>query len=189
MATDKLPQKRRFIDAEFATLKQTFADNEELLKAIRKVMLQVELSKEEKKMITNTFNNEAVFNVVSKTFLPQIDTDAPLGQVVDLWLTLDLKGMSPNEAWDMMLVRDKLINYIKQQLELLKGGALVDGIFFNNLEFSEDKDVDDAFIDQLTRQQIIQHVEQQLFQLQTLAGVKTETVEETLARINKDSSK
>jgi len=103
----------RITDAELSLIKITFADNEVLLKLLRKV------------------------------FLPEISADAPLGQNIDLWMTVKIEDMTPEQA---------LIN--------LKA-----------------------------RNTLISHIEMCLQQLNILAGIKTESVEQTKERLKKDSSK
>lgn len=76
----------RFTEEEIAIIRSTFLDNEKLLKVLRKV------------------------------FLPEYDPQAPLGQVVDLWMTLDLKDLSPDQAMVKIWARNSLITHIEQQL-------------------------------------------------------------------------
>lgn len=106
-------KQMRITDAELEIIKALFAENEPALKLMRKI------------------------------FLPELDPTTPIGQNIDLWMTIKVEDMSPEEA---------LIN-IK------------------------------------ARNTLISHVEQQLMQLKTLAGMKKESVEETKNRLLKDSSK
>lgn len=78
----------RFTDEELSLLKNTFKDNEKLLKLLRKV------------------------------FLPEYDPEAPLGQTVDrLWMGLDmLAQMSPHDRELAILVHLKLNNHVERQL-------------------------------------------------------------------------
>lgn len=110
---EKNKGEMRITDAELSWIKNTFAENDIGLKVFRKI------------------------------FFPEVTVNAPLGQNVDLWMTLKLEEMSPEEA---------LVN-IK------------------------------------ARNSVIQHVEGCLMQLKALAGLKEETVEQTLERLKKDSSK
>ncbi len=109
----KAGSQMRITDADLSIIKNTFAENDELLKVLRKV------------------------------FLPEITEDTPLGQVIDLWMTVKIEDLTPEQA---------LIN-IK------------------------------------ARNTLITHIEQQLLQLKFLAGMKSETVDQTKERLSKDSSK
>lgn len=106
-------QKMRFSDEELSTIKALFADNEKALSLMRKV------------------------------FLPELTTDVPFGQNIDLWMTIKVEDMSTEQAIINLKARNTLIN----------------------------------------------HVEQCLMQLQTLAGVKTESVDETKAKLAANSAK
>lgn len=106
-------KEMRITDAELSWIKNTFAGNDMGLKIFRKI------------------------------FFPEIKVETPIGQQVDLWMTIPLEDLTPEEA---------LIN-IK------------------------------------ARNSLIQHVEQCLVQLKVLAGLKEETVEQTVERLKKNSSK
>lgn len=185
----QLPPKRRFSDSEFTTIKHNFADNEPLLIAIRKHFLQFPLTKEEQDMITNAFSHKDVHDIVSKVFLPTIDPDAPFGQIVDLWLTVKIDDKTPMEAYPLLLARETLINYLELRLFELGTGKLTNELSLESLSFDKDKDELDIYANMLARNTIVSHVEQQVFQLNTLAGRKDETQEETLKRLERDSSK
>lgn len=79
----------RISDAELDILKKAFAGNVELLKLLRKV------------------------------FLPEIDPTAPLGQQVDLWMTVDLKDLTAEQAMVRLWARNMLITHVEQQLMML----------------------------------------------------------------------
>lgn len=106
-------QQMRINDNDLSLIKNTFANNEELLKTLRKI------------------------------FLPELDPKTPLGQNIDLWMTLKIDDMSPEQAIINLKARNTLIT----------------------------------------------HIEMCLNQLNVLAGKKDETVAETKARLQKDSSK
>lgn len=108
-----MSKEMRINDSDLQIIKSLFADNLEALKVIRKI------------------------------FLPELDPKAPIGQNFDLWMTMKIEDVSPEEALINLKARNTLIN----------------------------------------------HVEQCLMQLSALAGQKSETVEETKARLAKNSSK
>lgn len=88
-------------------------------------------------------DNVDALKLLRKVFLPEITSDAPLGQNIDLWMSAPIDDMSPADA---------LIN-IK------------------------------------ARNQLIQHVERCLMILATIAGQKGESIEQTKARLQKNSTK
>jgi len=79
-------QQMRFTDEELGLIKTTFKGNEKLLKLLRKV------------------------------FLPEYDPNAPLGQVIDLWMTLDLGQLTPQEQAVRIYARNSLISHIETRL-------------------------------------------------------------------------
>ena len=83
-------QQRRITDSELAIIKGLFADNEEALIVMRKV------------------------------FLPEYDPNAPLNQVVDLWLTVDFEGKSSEEKIILIEARNQIIKHIEACLNQLK---------------------------------------------------------------------
>jgi len=83
-------KQMRITDAELKTIKHTFADNDHLLKVLRKV------------------------------FLPEIDPNAPIGQTIDLWMTLKTDDASPDQLVINLKARNLLITHIEQQLMQLK---------------------------------------------------------------------
>jgi hypothetical protein len=82
-----------FSEAELSLIKNTFKDNEDLLKLMRKV------------------------------FLPEFDPKAPLGQTIDLWMNLNLKEMSPEHAHINILARNQMISHLENQLLVLNALA------------------------------------------------------------------
>lgn len=172
----------RFTDNELRLMKNTFAENFNILKVLRKVMLQMELTEVEKTTAKKNFNskNEEMVNLMHKVFLPTLDGEAPINQMVDLWLTLDVNNKTPEAASQQIEARGFVIKFLSQQLKVLEG-----------------KDEETLRLDELMNNQtnlmarntIIIHVEQQLNQLRLLSGTKEETPEETVKRLSKDSSK
>ncbi len=83
-------KEKRFTDEEIGTIKALFKNNEKGLKVLRKV------------------------------FLPTYDFDAPLGQTVDLWMTLNLMSLSPQDREVQIIARNQLITHVEQQLMQLQ---------------------------------------------------------------------
>lgn len=83
-------QQMRITDKELELIKSTYAGNEELLMLLRKV------------------------------FLPELDPATPLGQNLDLWMTLKVEDLSPEEAIINLKARNTVIQHIEQQLLSLK---------------------------------------------------------------------
>jgi hypothetical protein len=181
-----MKKQMRYSDAELSVIKNTFCENEDVLKAIRKHFLQLKLSKAEEAMLKG-FSKD-VLAVLRKSFLPEIDGDAPIHQVVDLLITVDIKEKTPDQLYLAFNARKVLIDYLEARLGEMEGSK-VESISFKELSVIEGKDEEKLWIDMNVRNTLVVHVEQQLAQLQILAGSKDETPEATKEKLLKDSSK
>lgn len=181
-------QTMRFSDSELEIIKSIFSENDAILIALRKVFLQFPLSVDESKLILNNFfGKDEVIKVLRKAYLPELDPDAPLHQLIDLWMTVDIKDKEPEKAINQLVARDIVIKYLDQQLNLLANPqSKIDIKLSSLIEIGEARETYSNFI---ARNTIIQHTEMQLSMLNTLAGYKEETLENTKARLLKDSSK
>lgn len=193
----KTKQKMRFSDEELQLIKNTFADNDDLLKVLRKVFLQMDLTTNDMELLrVMILNKPDLLKVLRKNFLPELEQDVPIGQQIDLWLTIGLKDMIPEIA--VMHLKSIQIwkDYLEQQFEALDKEEF---FLFNKkitlrelsgIKIKDDYKYDtDIYIDMLARNTIINSVEQGLMQLLILAGKKDETVEELKNRLAKDSAK
>ena len=178
-------QKMRYNNGELGLIKNTFADNDEILIAIRKVFLQGELNKLEGDIINGL--NDEVLAIIKKEILPDIDLDAPLFQIVDMWATIDF-SQDPQKISYALADRQIVVDYLKQQYEILKGGKLIE-IRLKDLIYRKEKNPDQAIIDLSARNSIIKHIDAHLNFLKLLAGRKDETPEETTERLMRDSNK
>jgi hypothetical protein len=87
-------QQMRISDLDLAIIKSTFAENEELLKVLRKV------------------------------FLPELSAEAPIGQNLDLWMTLKIDDLDPEQALINIKARNTVIQHVEMclmQLSILAG--------------------------------------------------------------------
>jgi hypothetical protein len=187
--TQKKPM--RYTDSELLLIKGSFAENDKIVVALRKFFLQIPLSETDDIEIMKIKKSSEAMTIIEKTFLPELDGNAPLNQVIDLWMTLKIDDKFPEIAHPHILSRKLLISYFKQQIFLLKGGKIedIDLIKFEELLPDQNEMVEQLYVNLLTRNVIITHTEQQLYQLNTLAGLKAETPEETIKRLQQDSSK
>jgi hypothetical protein len=187
----KEKRSMRYDDKELELIKRAFAENDELLIAIRKHFLQLPMTAIEQSLLVNLKSDEATLKVIRKTFLPTLDGDAPFNQVIDLWMTIELKGKDPKEAYNEIVARELLIDYLEQQLKVLEGGVpSVNDLQLADLTKVYAKTQAEAmFAKFVMRNTLISHTEQQLFMFSILAGQKTETIEQTKERLKKDSAR
>ncbi len=183
----KQKQTMRFNDSELQLIKNTFADNDDLIRAIRKVFLQMPIDPVDQQALTG-YKGKEIKALIRKVFLPELDPNAPAHQLLDLWMTLSVKDKTPDGLLPEILAREKLIAYIDQQLHDFDEPGM-SAIQFVELTQFDGKSPIECFVDLTVRNTLIAHVEMMLTQLTTLAGQKTETVEETKKRLKQDSSK
>lgn len=87
-------QEMRISDTELEIIKNTFSERDELLKVLRKI------------------------------FLPEIMPEAPIGQNIDLWMTMKIEELNPEEALINLKARNSLIQHVEScllQLKMLAG--------------------------------------------------------------------
>ena len=176
---------RRFTTEETDLLKNSFKDNLPLIKAIRKVFLQIKLSEKEELAIKGTIKGD-VFKILYKSFLPKIDGDAPIKGVLDLMMTVDLVARMPEDSKWHLRARQKLIVYLEERLAVLNGGELEGGIDFNSLVELTDNDVED-YINVMLRNTILNHIEHVLENINIVAN-QVDLTEEEQAEVNKLNS-
>lgn len=190
----KKKQVIRYNEKELELIK-VFADNDDLLKAIRKVFLQMPLSPLEASSIAMTFAGKPeILALVSKTFKPELDGDAPLHQLIDLWCSVDVKDKDVLTLDYTFKSRQLLINLLNQQLEELEAIANKKSferkiVLAELVGYSQDSEPVAYATNLIARNTLITHTDAQLTQLSILAGKKDETPEETIARLSKDSTR
>lgn len=181
-----------FNDQELALIKQVFAENEDLLYLVRKVLLQFELTAEEKKIIKSSITPE-VFAVIKKRVYPDVMEDAPFSQLGDIYQTLtqDLKSKTVNEMAPLFDAKQLEVEYLDQQFARLKNidSKSADKIKLNDWASLVGKEPYQRYVQTMARNFILGYVDPMLNLLKSIAGQKTETIEETKKRITRDSSK
>lgn len=184
----------RYTDAELGVIKSTFAENDSLIFAIRKIFLQAPLNLEEQNLITKVVQGD-VLNVLRKTFLPEVDPDAPLFQLIEPCnlLAIDLKDKTPESYPTIVLSRNIWLRYMRQQFAVLEGKESIAEIELKKLgDFSGNivaEDAGDVVVEVIAKNYILSYIDTHLNQLVILSGLKTETVEETIERLKKNSTK
>lgn len=155
---------------ELAIIKRTFKDNDELLQAMRAVMLNLEPSEGDKKLVNDTFfDNPELFALVYKRFLPALTKDTPIGQASDVWLGAEqmIFGQSESAIYQAIEYKERSIEMTRKALGTLKDSTDSD----IDVVFSAKKYLNDPWgINLLSRNQFIRHVESQLLFLKLIAG-------------------
>lgn len=173
--TSQQYQQMRLSETEHNLLKSVFKDNSELLLLVRNAFLGFRLTKDEEKVL-QTFT-PPLHKVLRKIFLPELEKDIPIGQSVDLWMTLNAEG----EVEVIIDARQQLIDYLELGLKRLRDSETDIDLTVSSRKISP------AFL--IARKNYITHVELQLKVIQALVEKKDETEEERVIRQAKDSMK
>ena len=186
------PKKQilRYNDAEMALLKNTFSDNDLLLKAIQNLFLQLPLNAVQMATLQTNCKGE-MLKILRKTFLPELTDDVPFQEVWDMWLGIDMKNKMFDEVVMLVKANQKFLNYFEQQLEVLEKGNFnkEQKIKFGDFTDNKNKLDNQIYEDIFARNTIFASLQGRLGQLVALAGLKDETPEEREKRLNADSAK
>lgn len=183
----KKGQTMRFTDAELSLIKGLFADNEALLYALRKSLLGFVLDEHESTLIKGL--SKEAFALIRKTFLPTIDPASPFFQMTDMAMALnvDIKEKSEEEALPLIIAKAIEIQYMEEALGKLEG-TYTEPFTYNLLDLARFTD-ENVFVNITARNYLLSYIDSNCKQLEFLAGTKEETVEQTVARLQKNSAK
>ena len=176
-------QKFIFSDVELELIKNTFSENDELLYAVRNVLLQFELSDAQKQMIRAQVTPE-VYAIIRKRMLPELDGSFPLTQLSSFWTTItnDIKSRS-KEDMELLLEAKKLeVEYLEQQFTVLKDLDAPQPIKLTEMCVPE-------YVSMTAYLFLLGYIDPALGFIKSIAGEKTETIEEQKKRLDRDSNK
>lgn len=181
-----------FNDVELSLIKSVFSDNEELLYAIRKVLLQFEMTKEEKKMIKTAMTPE-VFAVLKKRILPTLDPDSPLSQLASLSTTLtdNLKVKDVEEMAPLFEAKQLETEYLEQRFAVLKNIDAKTGKELKLADFAviKGKTPHRQFVDTTVYLFLLGYIDPMLAMIRNIAGQKEESIEAQKERMTRNSAK
>lgn len=82
---------------------------------------QMRITSTEIQILKSTFKgNEELVRLMRKLFLPELDAYAPIGQIIDLWMTVKIDEMSPEQAVINLKARNQLISHLESVLNTIK---------------------------------------------------------------------
>ncbi|MCR4307477.1 MAG: hypothetical protein NUV80_02875 [Candidatus Berkelbacteria bacterium] len=82
---------------------------------------QMRITPLEMNILKNTFKgNEELLRLMRKIFLPELDPFTPIGQNIDLWMTVKVEDMTPEQALINIKARNSLIMHLDQCLNTMK---------------------------------------------------------------------
>lgn len=188
MAEKKEVKQVQVASVEEANLiKSVFAGNEELLKIIRSLFFGLKLKKEEKEAIRGLFKSHSgLLKIFKKKFNPELEKDTPIGQTIEMWSGVDIKGLPVYAITQAVFARKLLIEHTNKALALLEDpdGEQVD------LSYDPaDNKGDELHIKLVARNSFLSHVETQLSMIKLISDHKELTLDETLKKLQKSSNK
>lgn len=181
-----MADKLMYGERDIELLKQVFAENEYLLQTLRKLFFGYELSQEDKDLVIQTFKSQEVRDVLRHKIYGLNNVNTPIGQVSDFWLNTESQvfGQSKDTIKQAIQSKKIILGMFEKSMELLTNpdGEKVD------VSFNPDT-CDELGIDLIARNIYMKSVENALLGIKTIAGQKTESVEQTMKRLKKDSAK
>lgn len=180
-----------FNDEELSLIKNTFADNDALLYAVRKVFLQFPLTGPERGLLKLAIT-PAVFAVLKKRILPELSDEFPLSQLPTILSTLteQLKVRSVEEMAPLFAAKALEIAYLEQQFAVLEN---IDTDVEQKIQLSVLSKIDDtpivAFVNTQAYLFLLGYIDPMLGFIKSIAGSKSETVEQAKKRMDRNSSK
>jgi len=181
--------RMRWSDHELGLIKQTFAEQEELLILVRKFLLQGDMTEAEMKYLKSFTSSPEILAILKKAINPQLDKQAAPFQSVDLFSSMDLNPTPVDHAFRVLKARELAANYLSQQFSFLEHGEGKPLIKFDELIIPSD-DEDETYIGVIARNFLLSHIDSQLFNsIQIIAGTPDETPEQQKKRLTQDSNK
>lgn len=183
-------QKRqmRFTLNELDLLHRLFNENKVLLKAIRKRFLQLPILESDKELLKSTFSSQENFDVLEKVFNPKLDPEAPILQLVDMWLNVEIKDKDTATAMPFILAREIMCGYIDRFFERLTESTDYFGELEKLLIISDELTPIETHANILARNNLLAHCEAQLNQIVILANLGAPKDEKVKEDAKKDSA-
>lgn len=189
-----------FNDEELSLIKNTFAEDDALLYAVRKVLLQFPLTDGDRALIKSNIT-EPVWKVLKKRILPEISDEFPLTQLPSILTTLTehLKVKDVAEMAPLFAAKALEIEYLAQQFDVLKNVdaalpqpinlELLSGIITASDEAQQPQADLQTYINLQAYLFLLGYIDPMLMFIKSIAGTKKETVEEAKKRMTRDSNK
>jgi hypothetical protein len=174
-------------DQEMSLIKAVFCENEDLLYAIRKVLLQFPLTVSELASLRSSVTPEVVA-VLKKRINPEMTGDEPWSQLSDMYQAVnnDLLSKTEEDMKPIFEATQLMIDYLNQQFQVLEGKDVEEKIKLNDWK---DLTSPKAYVHTKARNFLLGHVDGKLVMIKNIAGEKQESVDEAKKRMDRNSSK
>lgn len=188
-------QTMRFSETELDLIRSNFFENDELAKLIRKRLLQLPLSKDEQDLLSRLVpQGSDLATLLRKTVHPDIDGNAPLLQMIDLYVNADVKDKPEEIAIINILGRGLMVDYLTEMFDEFYNFEKTDydhnfKDFTSDIKLKAEHDPQILCASFYARNTLLNHVDFQLQQLVILANTKKVTAEEVAEKNKKKSTK
>ena len=174
-------------EEEIALLKGAFADNEYLLKAVRKIMLGFKVDNKEQGLVTTVFKDSKLVDALRKKIYPTLSPDDGIGESSDYWFGTDTEIIGKDADTIKQVVMSKEITHqlLEQAISLITGKSDKPIDLSVKLDFKADP----FQINLLARNKYAKSVETALMIIKVIAGQKAETPEQAKKRLEAESNK
>lgn len=175
-----------YSDNDIDLIKATFAENDFLIIAVRKLFFGAKLTEEEQKSIKQAFKEPKVIEVVRRKIYPVFNPETPVGQLSDPWLGVEEQIFGASRDTIVQAINSKAIAMamFEQAFNSITGGKQV------SIEFNPASIVaDELAVNLIARNLYMKAIETGLTGIKMIAGKKDETLEQTLKRLTQDSAK
>lgn len=180
-------QQLIYNQAELGLIQAVFAENDELVYAVRNVLLQI-ATPEDWALVRTQIKPEVV-SLLRRKLLDNMRPHAPLRQLWDLSASTSslIKQRSVEDMAPIFAAVKLEKEYLEQQLLLLEGGGNEENIKLADLGVIGD-DHYQNYVNSTARCTLVAFVEQEMVFVRSLAGSKEETMEKKLKRLQRDSN-
>lgn len=180
-----------FNDEEISVIKNTFAENEPLLYAVRKVFLQFPTTEAERNLIKLSITPQVV-HILRKRILPEISDEFPITQLPSILTTLteQMKVNSTKDMAALFAAKDIEIRYLEQQFAELEDVFVEHErkIVLTRLGKITDN-TEETYINLTAYLFLLGYIDPMLTFIRSIAGSSKETVEQAKKRLDRNSSK
>jgi hypothetical protein len=170
-------QQMRFSEKEKELLAITFKNREDLLIALRNFFFNL-ADEGQISLVRSHIKTTEIKKLMRKVVIPELAPDIPIGQTVDLWMTVNI-----DQGWVYLKARELLIKALNEALELL------DDPKAKKVDLNVPSEMDRTEFEPhlIARNMFITHMEMRMLEIRTLANAVQLSPEELQKRIKQDS--
>lgn len=121
MAEEQKFKQLPISEQEASLLRDTFKNNEYLLKVIRSLFFGYDIADSDKLLVKSTFKDPQLREAVRKKIYPNLSNEVPIGQVADFWMGVETQifGFDVNKIRQAIESKNIVLKMLKQSMSLL----------------------------------------------------------------------